>query len=66
VEPAQEQRQRIGHPFQRVWRRAVAGEGQLHMTKCFEPLSDLATLSAKSSKWKVLIGRTGLLSTLSC
>jgi len=33
------------------------------MTKCVKPLSDLVTLSAKSSKWRVLMGRTGRLST---
>ena len=35
------------------------------MTKCVKPLSDLVTVSAKSSKWTVLIGRTGRLSTQS-
>jgi hypothetical protein len=29
------------------------------MTKCVKPLSDLITLSAKSSKWRVLIGSIG-------
>lgn len=36
------------------------------MTKCCKPLRGLATVTAKSSKWIVLIGRTGQLSTLSC
>ena len=35
------------------------------MTKRVKPLSDLVTLSAKSSKWTVLIGGTGRLSTQS-
>jgi hypothetical protein len=35
------------------------------MTKCAKSRSDLVTLSAKSSKWTVLIGRAGRLSTLS-
>jgi len=35
------------------------------MTECVKPLSDLVTLSAKSSKWTALNGRAGQLSTLS-
>ena len=34
------------------------------MTKCVKPLSDLATLSAKSSKWTALSGRAGRLLVL--
>jgi hypothetical protein len=32
------------------------------MTRCVKPLSDLVTVTAKSSKWTVLVGRTGRLS----
>jgi hypothetical protein len=35
------------------------------MTKCVKPLRHLATSSTKSSKWSVLIGRAGRLSTKS-
>jgi len=35
------------------------------MIKCDKPLSDLVTLSAKSSKWTALMGQEGQLSTLS-
>ena len=38
---------------------------QVSMTKCVKPLRCLATSSTKSSKWSVLIGRAGRLSTKS-
>jgi hypothetical protein len=37
----------------------------LYMTNCVKPLRHLATSSTKSSRWSVLIGRAGRLSTKS-
>jgi hypothetical protein len=40
-------------------------QGLTDMTKCVKPLRHLETISTKSSKWSVLIGRAGRLSTKS-
>jgi len=46
-----------------VRRLNVSGVRVRTTTKCAKPLSDLVTLSAKLSKWIVLICRAGRLST---
>ena len=52
--------------FCRFLVRPAAGQIMPAMTKCAKPLTHLVRLSAKSSKWSVLIGRAGRLSTTFC